>query len=73
MMGSKSFIENAYARLAGIEKRPFCFCNFSDFVLNGTRYIMTHEVFRYKISTFMKEDLVQLGYYSGSTGYPIRN
>jgi hypothetical protein len=42
-------------RLVGIEKRPLCFCDFLDSGLSGSRYIMTHGTFKYKISTLSRE------------------
>ena len=47
-------------RIVRVEKRPFCYRDFLEFELDGIRYSMTHETFRNKISTFIKNGLVQL-------------
>ncbi|MGA9842060.1 MAG: hypothetical protein WBQ25_07070 [Nitrososphaeraceae archaeon] len=55
-----------------IEKRPFCFRDFQNFVVNGKKYSMTHGTFRNKISTLMKNGHVQLLYYSGPAFYSLK-
>ena len=59
-------------RLVLIEKRPFCYLDFLDFEVDGKRYSMTHGTFRNKISTLIKDGLVQLEYYSGPAFYSLK-
>ena len=59
-------------RIVRVEKRPFCYRDFLEFELDGIRYSMTHETFRNKISTFIKNGLVQLVFYSGPAFYSLK-
>ena len=59
-------------RLVLIEKRPFSYLDFLDFEVDGKRYSMAHGTFRNKISTFIKEGLVQLEYYSVQAFYSLK-
>ena len=59
-------------RIVLIERRPFCFCDFLDFEVDGKRYNMTHGTFRNKISILMKNGYVQLQYYSGPAFYSLK-
>jgi hypothetical protein len=59
-------------RLVRVEKRPFCYLDFLSFEVDGKKYSMTHGTFRNKISTFMKNGLVQLEYYSGPAFYSLK-
>jgi hypothetical protein len=59
-------------RLVLIEKRPFCYIDFLDFEVDGKRYKMTHGTFRNKISTFIKNGLMELEYYSVQAFYSLK-
>ena len=59
-------------RLVLIEKRPFSYLDFLDFEVDGKRYGMVHGTFRNKISTFIKNGLVQLEYYSVQAFYSLK-
>jgi hypothetical protein len=59
-------------RIVRLEKRPFCFRDFLDFEVDGKRYKMAHGTFRNKISTLVKNGLVQLLYYSGPAFYSLK-
>jgi|SRR5215831_4708764 len=59
-------------RLVLIEKRPFCYIDFLDFEVDGKRYKMTHGTFRNKISTFIKNGLIELEYYSVQAFYSLK-
>jgi hypothetical protein len=54
------------------EHRPFSYKDFLDFEVNGKRYAMTHGTFRNKISKLLKEDTVELSYYSTSAFYTFK-
>lgn len=54
------------------ENRPFSYHDFLEFEVDGKRHSMTHGTFRNKISTFMKNGLVQLEYYSGPAFYSLK-
>jgi hypothetical protein len=58
-------------RLVLIEKRPFSYLDFLDFEVDSKRYSMVHGTFRNKISTFIKDGLVQL-YYSVQAFYSLK-
>jgi len=51
-------------RLALIKKKPFYYLDFLDFEVDGKRYKSTHETFRNNISKFIRNDIIQLVYYS---------
>src|SRR5690349_2236713 len=59
-------------RIVLIEKRPFSYLDFLDFEVDGKRYKMTHGTFRNKISTFIKNGLIQLEYYSVQAFYSLK-
>jgi hypothetical protein len=59
-------------RIVRLEKRPFCYRDFLEFEVDGIRYSMTHGTFRNKISTFIKNGLVQLVFYSGPAFYSLK-
>ena len=58
-------------RIVRVEKRPFCYRDFLDFEVDGKKYSMTHGTFRNKISQYVRNDYVQLEYYSGPAFYSL--
>jgi hypothetical protein len=59
-------------RIVRGENRPFCYRDFLEFEVDGIRYSMTHGTVRNKISTFIKNGLVQLVFYSGPAFYSLK-
>jgi hypothetical protein len=57
--------------LVRVEKRPFCFCDFLDFEVDGKKYSMTHGTFRNKISKLVRAGYLELQYNSGPAFYSL--
>ena len=54
------------------ENRPFCYCDFLYFEINGEEYGMKHGTFRNKISKLIKSGKVEVSYRSGPTFYTLK-
>lgn len=54
------------------EHRQFFYRDFLHFEVGGVEYEMTHGTFRNKVSRLVKDDVVELSYYSGLAFYTLK-
>jgi hypothetical protein len=57
--------------LVNVEKKPFCFRDFSHFRVDGQEYFMAHGTFRNKISNLVRAGYAECIYYSAPAFYSL--